>query len=276
MKQISISYLSSYLYCPIKFYIEECLKIKKLDQKIVIKGTLKHKAIEQITKKEKAFVESIDKIKDYESLVQYYKMNFSSNVRNVLLKNKFELEELNLPLPVLFQEFKPVFDFEAMQRAKNIFEQHKKTNLTGKELWYNLNPKYISEKSLKSKEFGLCGRIDRLELWHDKIVPIEFKNRESSTLFDSQKIQLGSYILLSNKLYEKPSTYGYVHFLKDNQKKLLMMNEFLQDEIMEVRSRVVDIIEDKKIPNIHSIKVSPNKCKICPYQANCKQLKERF
>jgi len=274
MKQIPITHLSSYLYCPIKFYIENVLKIVKLDQRLVIKGTLKHKAIEEITKHEKKLVESMDKIQDFSTLAQTYKNNFSSNIRSVLLKNKFELEELNMPLLALFNDFKPVFDFEAEQRAKNIFEQHRKTNLTGKELWYNLNPKYISEKSLKSKEFGLRGRIDRLELWHDKIVPIEFKNRESSTLFDSQKVQLGSYILLSNKLYEKPSTYGYVYFLKDNQKKLLLMNDFLQDEIMDVRSRVVDILEMQKVPNIHSIKVSPRKCSICPYQDTCKRLKQ--
>lgn len=285
MQTIPITNLSSYLYCPIKFYIEEVLKIKKIDRTLIIKGTLKHKTLELTTKKEKDLICSIDKIKDFESLYSIYKLNFFSNMRSVILENKYELDELHIPLLSLIEDFKETFDFEAKNRAKNVFDNYERTKLTGTELWKNLTPKLISEKKVESKKFKLRGRVDRVEDWPDKYVPIEFKNSMSNNLFDSQKIQLGSYILVLNQNNEsnitnlidyKKSNYGYVHFLKDNQKKMVLMNEFLENEILNTRDKVINILETKRLIKDELKKCSYNKCKICPYVENCKRIKEQF
>lgn len=271
---IPITSLSSYLYCPIKFYIEQIEGEKKIDHVVTMKGKLKHKCLEKISNNEQDIIEKIGSIKDFESLCTAYKMSFLSSVRKELMQARYELDDLKMPIINLFSDFKPLFELEAMQRAKNVFEFHEKTKLLGKELWKELTPKLLTEKPLHSKEYLLNGKIDRLELWNDKVVPIEFKNRESSQLYDSQKTQLGAYILVSNGFLGKNCNHGYMHFLKDNQRKLVLMNDFLKDEIISTRDKVIDVLENQKIANIKDVRISEGKCRICPYVEKCKKVRE--
>lgn len=274
MKKIPITYLSSYLYCPLKFYIEEVLKIKKIDQKTTIKGIIKHKIYEDIAKNEKTLIISLKSTQDLEQIEQKYKLFSHSYIRKVLIQNKEGLENAQIsPLKIL-NELKELFEFDAKNRAQIIHDIAIKKKCDGEQLWINLVPKIDAEKNLESEKYGLKGRVDRIEIHDDKIVPVEFKNSKSSTLFDSQKIQIGAYIILCNEQFNSNSKYGYVHFLKDNIKKLVVINDFLIDEIIEIRKKIINVLDEKNIKLIN-LKISSKKCDICNYKDTCQKLKEQ-
>ena len=70
--KISVSLLSSYLFCSRKLFLEQVLGLKALPKGVTIKGTIKHNVLDLVNKQEKGIVSSTDE-QNLEEIKEKYK-----------------------------------------------------------------------------------------------------------------------------------------------------------------------------------------------------------
>ncbi len=162
MQKISVTFLSSYLYCPRKLYFEQVLKIIKIPREALVKGTIRHETYDGINKSEEELVNFLKVGMTYEEVFSEYKKVYTKILRKTIIKNKGILREAKLDISLTLTKTLPMILEEAKYHATNVYSYHKKTGLTGKELWESLTPKIESEVRVESDTLGLKGIIDEL------------------------------------------------------------------------------------------------------------------
>jgi len=158
---ISVSLLSSYLYCPRKIYLERVLGFYEPPKEALVMGSIKHEILDSISKKEQEIVTNIEEKIPLEELEEKYKKEYSKIYRDVIIKNKEKLKQLQINIPNIFKRTWPLILNEAKTRALNIHSFMQTHLIYGKELWEKLTPKIHSEFKIKSEKLELSGIIDQ-------------------------------------------------------------------------------------------------------------------
>ena len=196
---INVTDITEYLYCPRKVWLKRVKKIKTPPNKPMILGFLKHKVFDVFNKNEINIVSGIKENIEQEHILSIYKINLKSIIKQISenyskMINTFKInpEELSeQTLNFLKKEF--LIRAESIKKTLNL-------GFLGKELWRNLQPKYLTEFQIISEELGLKGRIDRIKLT-EEILPYEIKTRED--IYESDKLQLTAYSLLLEQEFNK-------------------------------------------------------------------------
>ncbi len=267
-KMISVSALSSYLYCPRKLFLEYVLKISKPPKDVLLKGTIRHETHEEINREEESLVREIKKQDTLKDVQEMYKKKYSEILRRCIRKYKKDLLGLELDLGKTFKEMWPFILNESTIRSTNAFSFSQKHDIYGEELWKKLTPKIISEFSLESNNLGLRGRIDQIQVYEKEYVPIELKTGKTPKkgVWPGHKIQIGAYLLLLQEKKDKEIKEGYVRYLDANESRQVTMNPFFRDEIIELIQKVKKLLNSKEIPPFSD---NENKCNVCELKENC-------
>ncbi len=265
---ISVSALSSYLYCPRKLFLEQVLKLVKPPKDVLLKGTIRHETHEKINDVEESLVKTITKHQTLKDLQELYKKKYSEILRETIRRYKEKLLALELDLSETFKEMWPFILNESKIRSLNVFSFSQKYSIYGDELWEKLTPKIVSEFSLSSKKLGLRGRIDQIEVYDDEYVPYELKTGKipDKGVWPGHKIQIGAYLLLLEEKVHKPIKEGFIRYLDNNDTRQITMNPFLRDEIIELIGKVNALLKSKEIPPFVD---NENKCNSCELKDDC-------
>ncbi|MBN1156594.1 CRISPR-associated protein Cas4 [Candidatus Woesearchaeota archaeon] len=265
---ISVTLLSAYHYCKRKLFLEKVLKIVPPPKEVMVRGSIRHNCFDSINKLEQGIVTSIIKPLPKEEIFDVYKAKYSKALRNAIIMNKRQISQLNLEMNALFKELLPPFIVEARRRADNILGFIEKNNIFGSELWESLVPKIKSELRIESKELNLKGIIDEALVYPDRILPIELKTGKmpDSGVWDSNKIQLGAYIMLLRKEYKSEVSEGIVRYLDFGEERTVSLNPFLEHEILDLRDKVMALLNSKEIPPYCR---PDTKCRNCSLKDKC-------
>ena len=265
---ITVSSLSSYLYCPRKLFLEQVLKLAKPQRDVILKGTIRHLVHEMINKKEEGMVRTITKNNTLKDVQDLYKKTYSELLRQVIRDYKDDLLGLNLNMSETFKEMWPFILNESIIRSLNVFAFSQKHSIYGEELWEKLTPKILSEYSVESNKLGIRGRIDQIELYENEFVPYELKTGKSPEkgIWPGHKIQIGAYLLMLQEKAEKPIKEGFIRYLDTNDIRQVTMNPFLRDEILALITKVNLLLGSKEIPDYIA---NENKCKACELRGDC-------
>lgn len=267
---LSVSLLSTYLYCKRKLFLQEVLKLIEIPKESVIKGRIRHECYDRINKIEEQIVKSILKEISLNELIQLYKQKETFIIRDVIVKNKSDLKKFDIALINIFKGLWPEFLIESEFRAKNIYNFLLKNKVYGEELWQKITPKIQSEYFISSEELGLKGIIDKLEIHEDDFIPIELKTGKppNKGVWEGHKIQIASYLLLLNEKFKKKKKYyiGYLKYLDINEERAVILNPFLKDYVLDLRDKVNLLLNSKDLPDYCNNK---NKCKSCGLNKLC-------
>ena len=266
--KISVTMLSSYSYCQRKLFLENVLRIYEPPKQALVLGSVRHEVFDEINKKEKQIVSSIIERMELEKLKEKYKEEYSKVLRQVIVDYKEDLLGFNLSLPDVFRQCWPIVLEEAETRAKNIFDFIAKHNIFGEELWEKLTPKIESEFRIESDILGLKGIIDHLEKHPEKYVPVELKTGKmpSEGVWPGHKIQIAAYMMLLEEKFNQKVNSGFIYYLDSKQKREIVMNEFLKEEIKDLVGKVKSLFNSQIIPNYCG---NPNKCEKCGLKDQC-------
>ncbi|MBR9690500.1 CRISPR-associated protein Cas4 [Candidatus Woesearchaeota archaeon] len=270
MEKISVTYLSSYLYCPRKLYLEKVLKIVKIPPEAIVKGNVTHHSFEEINDAEQKLVTSINENENYGDVEERYRKKYSELLKKSILKNKTKLQEVKITLPDMFKRVWPAILYEATLRAENVFSFSKKTGLFGIKLWKALTPKIESEVRIESDTLKLKGIIDEIKVYENEIVPVELKTGKApqTGVWPGHKVQVGAYILLLSEKEDKEIKEGVVRYLDHKTERIVVMDPFLKKEVIELTDKVIKILGSKQIPETCQNK---SKCNACQLYDDCMQ-----
>ena len=265
---LSVTHLSSYLYCARKLYLEKVLGLYEPPKEALVKGSIRHKTHENMNMAEEEIVKSIKKETTLEDIKGKYHQKYREILLDVIAKNKDGLKQFNILSQDLFRQVWPLILSESETRANTVHNFILKHNIFGDELWQKLTPKIESELRIESKKLGLKGVIDQIEIYREGFVPVELKTGKAPKdgVWPGHKIQLIAYALLLQDKFNTEIKEGFVHYLDVKEKRHIVMNKFMKLEIIELVRRVNNLLSSDRLPDFEK---NQNKCITCGLKADC-------
>lgn len=263
---ISVTDLSSYLYCPRKLYLAKVLGFKEVPKEVVVKGNVRHLAHDLASKAEARLISSIMKV-DRSLIYEVFSKNYGFFLRDSIKVFLKQLEEVDLSPMDVFDCFWSGFKAEAELRASQVYAFAKSSGLVGQELWGSIVPKVQSELWIESSSLQLRGVIDRIEVFDDFVVPVEIKTGScpNEGVWPSHQIQVAAYlVLLKDK--GRPVREAYVYYVDRGVKRVIVLNPFLEDKIFGLIKEVNYLLSSDKMPPVCD---NSNKCKSCGLKDRC-------
>ncbi len=265
--KIPVTWLSLYQFCKRKLYLEQVLGLKEeIPKEVLVLGKIKHDALDFANKQEKGIVLSINENNINEIELKYRNAQ-TSNLTNSVILNKEGLRKIGKEPQEVFKELLSEFEIEALTRAERLREFIVTNKIYGLELWDKLEPKIKTEVYVESEKLELKGKIDRLEIFQDRWMPIEVKTGKppSTGVWEPHLIQIAAYIMLIEELGNKVDL-GIVEYINDKIKREVRLNPFLRDEVLKLKDKVKIILESKELPGFAD---NENKCRNCGLRKEC-------
>jgi len=265
---LSVTNLSSYLYCARKLYLEKVLGLFEIPKGALIKGSIRHDVYDKINKKDEAIVKTFTKKILLREIEERYKKNYAKVLRETIIKKKRAIEEVGLNSLDMFKKNWYYFQHEAKIRSMNVFNYMIDHRVFGNKLWETLMPKIKSELRINSKKFPLKGIIDQIEVWHDSYVPIELKTGKapSTGVWPGHRVQLGCYALLAEELFNTKISYGVVKYVDTFESRQVTFNSFMREEILVLIRKVKELLNASELPDFCG---NENKCNACSLKPLC-------
>ena len=268
MANISVTYLSSYLFCKRKLFLENVRGIKAEIPKIfTVMGTIKHTVIDLASRQEKGIIYSLSE-NNISEIDEKFRNSYSDALKTSIKLNKGELNKLSKNLSEVFKELWPYFEGEAKYRSSLVKDFAQKLQIYGEELYEKFEPKIQSEVFIQSESLELKGKIDRIEVYHDKIIPIELKSGKppAEGVWEAHLIQTAAYMMLLEEKYDPKIGLGKVHYLSTNDIREIKMNPFMKDEILKLKDKVKLLLNNDDLPDFVS---NRKKCDSCAIKEQC-------
>lgn len=265
---ISVSTLSSYMYCPRKLYLQYVLRITEPPKDVLLKGSIRHKVYENINLAEEELIKSIKKGMTENDLKGKYHQRYREILLEVIKQNKEDLKQFNILPQDLFKNVWPLILSESETRATIVNNFILKNNIFGQELWEKLTPKIESELKISSEKLGLRGIVDQIQIHKEGFVPIELKTGKCPRegVWPGHKIQLIAYTLLLEEKFNTEIKEGFVHYLDNKEKRHIAINPFMRLEVKELIQKVNNLLNSDKIPGFEK---NQNKCSNCGLKEDC-------
>jgi len=261
-QMISVTDLTTYLYCPRLLYLKKVKKIPTPATKEMIAGRLKHQILEEFSNSEENLIRSLDRVYENIDLVLLYDNLVKSIAERIFFENKKIIIAFRINEEELLRKVKRDFSEDIRLRIISIAEKLK-LGLFKEELLNSLDKVYISELKLESLELGLKGRVERIEIDRskNKITPYEIKNR-SEKIFYSDEIQLTAYAMLLENFYKTKVNSGVIE--SGTNKKEIIIQE-------EDRQSVLNLIEEVRLieSSVPEMLSNFSKCKSCSLNEIC-------
>src|SRR3989338_6214342 len=266
--KISVTLLSSYLYCSRKLFLEKVLKLEEPPKESLVMGSIRHETYDGINKKEEDIVVSITKRMGLEDIQGLYKREYLKILRKAVTSNKKRLEDVKIGVLDAYKKSFPFIMEESVMRAANIYSFIEKNMVYGKELWEKLTPKIMSELRVESDELKLKGIIDQVHVYDNEYVPFELKTGRtpSDGVWPSHRIQIAAYSLLLQEKFNKQIKEGFVVYLFSKEKRHITINTFMKQEVKQILDDIIALLESKELPDFCN---NENKCKKCGLRQTC-------
>jgi CRISPR-associated exonuclease Cas4 len=266
--KISVSMLSTYVFCSRKLFLEKVLAQKEPIKESTVLGSLRHEIYDFINQSERKIVESIIKKLDYNDITSAYRKFYIKALREKIIKNKSRIKSVNLSLMEVFKTTSPLVLNEARARALNIFSCMQKYGVYGNELWEKVTPKLLSEIRIESEELQLYGIVDRIEIHENAYIPVELKTGKlpKDGIWPGHRIQLAAYALILEERYNTKVKEGFIKYLDANQTRHIAINPFMKEEILKLVKEIQELIKTPEIPDYCR---NRNKCVKCGLKETC-------
>ena len=89
--KISVTLLSSYLYCSRKLFLEKVLMLEEPPKESLVMGSIRHGTYDMINKTEEAIVTSITKKMNLEDIQERYRQQYLKFLKKAIVENKKKL-----------------------------------------------------------------------------------------------------------------------------------------------------------------------------------------
>jgi CRISPR-associated protein Cas4 len=261
-KLLYVRDLSEYLYCPRKVFLKLNKKFKEKTNPMMIKGMIKHMINDMLNEKESEIVQGIFTDLNLEEIKKIYYENIKEFFDTAIKKYAGLVDSFYINPDELFSEINEKLEPEIEEKAKVIAGFIKK--FKGRELWESIEPKFISEYRLVDYGLGLSGRVDKIELTAEGVIPIEIKTGKLESgrgAYDSDILQLTAYAIMLENKFGKPIKFG----------KLVYKNKKFDIDITEEnKQKVVELIDKiKNMVFIPQMLSNFAKCKNCGLREEC-------
>lgn len=298
---ISISTIRTYMYCPMKLYIQHNLN-ENIENTIFINKTIKDLRIDlqDITQRNIRSIKKemeIPKIeqelsKQIEDYIQTTFDILEEHKEEELRKNKklYEKEDLKQnpqdSLSKLYKNYEK--DIKELKEIKenlineiyfNIKILALKTkkgmdllDKNGDEISEMFFPTCMYSYLIRDISLELVGNIDKIEIINGNYIPILLRqsNPPMKGTWDSDTIEIIANAILIEQEFNTYVSAGFVDYLKLGERRIVLINQEQRKSFFRILTNINEIIDKGTVPKI---KINLNKCKNCEYLEKCEKNK---
>jgi CRISPR-associated exonuclease Cas4 len=107
--------------------------------------------------------------------------------------------------------------------------------------------KLLRALPLFSKEYGLSGRADIVEIRGKEYIPVEYKKGKRRK-FDNDEIQLTAQTLCLEEMFETTITRGFIYHASSKKRREVLIDESLRNETILTIEKVRQLLQNEIIP----------------------------
>ena len=287
---ISISSIRTYMYCPLKLYLQNEMD-EKINSEFLLNKTMKELRIDL----QDLLQRNLRRLKkDME--IEEIEENLSRNIEDYIQNSIAILENSSLD-----------YDNQLEEKNQNHFENEKIANINSidkiselkneitNETYFNMKilalksqkamilskkdgnqiaelffPSSMYSYLIKDNQLEIIGTCDKIEIIEGRYFPINIKssNPPIKGTWDNDAIELVANALLIEQEFETEVFVGFIDYLKIGDRRPVVMDAHLRKGLFKVLNDVKNIINGKIVPDVN---VNTQKCSKCDYEEICYQ-----
>lgn len=247
---ISVSDLSSFMYCPRLLYQQKVLgKREKLNTAMVL-GAIRHNFHDLANKHEENIIVHLPQKLTGEEVVSAYAAIYENLLRTAVMTHSKSLSLFDIQPFEVIEQLKTMANEEARSRAANVFTFSEANNIHGELLWKKLSPKIMTELKVKSAKMRLKGIVDRIEVYPDTVLPIELKTGKMPRdgVWPGHRVQVAAYMMLLQETFNAPVNKAVIRYLDHDTSKTVVLNPYMELEVTELTEKVNRLLLGKELP----------------------------
>lgn len=251
---IQITDLVKLRLCPYRFYLEKMKKKKAPTTQEMYLGKVYHKIAEETVKRESHLFEELESGLTSRQVFDVLYTEYCRVIRNVILRRKKKLESLTIDYEELMGELRDYYKDIAIEKTvsmKKAFEKKEEDVIVGNVEYY-----------IEDTDLGLLGRVDRIEIHGEILLPVEIKTVEKNRPTFSELLQLAGYALLLERERNTPVCKGIVEY--PTKRILVDIPDKLKEYVLKLRDYALTILNGE-VPE----KVRTDKCDRCQFYDMC-------
>lgn len=263
---INLSSIKTYMYCPMRLYLEKYLDNSYNDQ-YYLQVDLKNLRIDiqdLIQKNMRKLTRRMDfnKIENTlkEGIFEYIKKSIKNE------NDKLNEDELKKIQDEIISETEYCIKLTCL-KAKKAMEI---LNIDGNKVVELFFPNCIYTYLIRDPQLDLVGITDKIEIINGKYYPIAYKNTTPPLkgVWDGDAVELIANAILIEREFDTEVYVGFIEYLKIGERRPVVMDVNLRKSLFEVIHEINDIQDNKIMPKV---KKNENKCKNCEYETICSQ-----
>lgn len=305
---ISISKIRTYMFCPLKLYLQyhlndndeknmfinKHIKDLRIDlQDITQRNIRKVKKEMEIPEIEKKLaiqtedyinttfeiIEDNEEEKLKEEITKNQTENISKNddeetklinKQQIYEKHENELEHLREIKKDLIEETYFNIKLLAMKTKKSMITLDK----NGEEISEMFFPTCMYSYLIRDISLELIGNIDKIEIINGNYIPILLRpnNPPIKGTWDSDTIEIVANAILIEQEFNTYVGAGFVDYLKLGERRLVLINQEQRKSFFRILTNINEIIDKGIIPKV---KTNMKKCENCDYLEICENSKNK-
>lgn len=283
---ISISTIRTYMFCPLKLYLQENLNTNVEDE-IFINKTIKDLRIDlqDITQRNIRKVKKEMEIPEIEKILSIQVEDYIQTTFEILKERKFDedidekdifsgdekyekhqqdLEELKETQENLSEETYFNIKLLALKTKKGMELLDK----NGDELTEMFFPTCMYSYLIRDVSLELVGNVDKIEIINGNYIPILLRqsNPPMKGTWDSDAIEIVANAILIEQEFNTYVSAGFVDYLKLGERRIVLINQEQRKSFFRILTNINEILDKGAVPKV---KANLKKCENCEYLEIC-------
>lgn len=124
---------------------------------------------------------------------------------------------------------------------------------------------WLNELYLESKELGLKGKVDILDMEDEQEVPVERKRASSGRFYWNDELQLAGYCMLLEANIDRSVPEGVIYLYETDERHLIEITDAHRQSVR----KAIDKIQNMRIDEVPPFVDNPAKCEKCSTRQYC-------
>jgi CRISPR-associated exonuclease Cas4 len=269
---INVSWISEYIYCPIKLYLRY-YDDEGMETMAMVRGRMTHEILRGFEELIKRNLWSLKEEMNLKEITDALFVDVTSFIENTGRRYEESGVMDSQELQEVCQELKWDLKFDACLLALKATKIMENTQKTGADLVDMLFTPSLLEMSLKNKKLNLKGKVDKIELSDGYYYPIEIKSGKPPVkgVWESDAIQIAAYATLIQEEFKKEVSVGFVDYTQIGERRMVVVDEKLKQKLSNLLEEIQSLLEEGYT---NSIVQNPVKCGACDYTDLCQYCNE--
>jgi len=264
---ISISSIRTYMFCPLKLYLQHSVG-EDVNNEFILNKTIKELRIDL----QDLFQRNLRRLKIDMNLDEIEE-NLAKNIEEYI-KNSMELLKNSISEEDKISEIENGITDETFFNLKILSLKAQKAMISndkdGNQIAELFFPSSMYSYLMKDDQLEIIGSCDKIEIIDGRYFPINIKssNPPIKGVWDSDAIELVANAFLIEQEFNTEVFVGFIDYLKLADKRPVVMDAELRKSLFRILNEIKNILYGDTVPEVN---INSKKCNNCDYNEICHQ-----